>query len=362
MRILILTRKYPPKIGGMEKQSFEIIKNLKLSLGSDLDYIYLNKGQIHLIWWLPLAFLKSLWLMKRKNYDIIHVCDGALAPLGWLLKILTKKIVTVTIHGLDITYKNSIYQLIFPYCVKKLDCIFCVSKNTAKEAITRCAEAKKITVIPNGINPEELKTGLGDTKSLLSRELKSALRSKKIILTVGRLVKRKGVSWFIREVFPKLKAANKDIVYIIIGKGKEFNQIRNQIIGTDIFLMGEVNQSLLKLIYNSADCLVMPNIPVEGDFEGFGIVAVEASSLGVPVVASNVDGISDAVIDGRNGFLVQPMNAEQFSAKILQSLKMGKKQRRNIQRFTEKAFSWKDLTARYLEKFMQLNEEKSGRL
>lgn len=345
----------------MEKQSFELIRNLKSLFGADLDYIYLNKSQANLIWWVPLTIIKSLLLIKRKNYDVIHICDGALAPLGWLLKKVAKKRVTVTIHGLDLTYKNKLYQATVPFCIKKLDRVFCVSKNTANISVSKGIDPKKIAVIPNGINPSELKVSAANPKTLLSEQLRLPLSDKTILLTVGRLVKRKGVSWFIREVFPGLKKARKNIVYIIVGEGKASDQIKKQI-GTrhikDILLLGQVNQNLLKLIYNSADCLVMPNIPVPGDLEGFGIVAVEASSLGVPVVASNVDGISGAVIDNKNGFLVEPMNGKQFSEKIMRSFRLGKKQRDRIKSFTENNFSWKDITARYIKSFRQLIDEK----
>jgi phosphatidylinositol alpha-1,6-mannosyltransferase len=64
-----------------------------------------------------------------------------------------------------------------------------------------------------------------------------------------------------------------------------------------------------KLAYNTADLLVMPNIPVPGDAEGFGLVALEAASAGLPVVASDLEGIPDAVVQNDTGILVPPGNA-----------------------------------------------------
>jgi glycosyltransferase involved in cell wall biosynthesis len=56
----------------------------------------------------------------------------------------------------------------------------------------------------------------------------------------------------------------------------------------------------------------MPNIEVNGDIEGFGIAAIEAGCCGLPVIASDVQGLKDAVLDGRTGFLVEARNTEGF--------------------------------------------------
>ncbi len=351
MKILILTRKYPPKKGGMEKQSFELIRNIKSNLKKDLDYIYLNKNQINLFWWIPLTFIKSLFLIKKKNHDIIHLCDGLLSPVGFLLKKLTNKKVTVTIHGLDIIYKKKIYQSIIPFCVKNLDKVFCVSKNTANICISKGIDPKKIIVIPNGINPNELKIEIKNPKELLSKKIDYNLENRKVITTVGRLVKRKGVSWFIKEVFPKLK--NQNIVYLIVGSGEEEKNIK-QNINQDILLLGSINEDFLKLVYNSTDCFVMPNIPIKGDVEGFGIVAIEASSLGIPVVASKIDGIKEAVIENKNGFLVKPKDKEIFTKKIIEAINFNNKRKKEIKEFTEKNFSWKQVSQKYINAFRQL--------
>ena len=355
MKLLVLTRKYPPQIGGMQKQSFELIRSLKLELKENIDYLYLNKNQLNLIWWIPLNFFKAFIMTKKNNYDIIHICDGLLSPLGLLLKKISSKKVTVTIHGLDVVYNNKLYQLIVPYCIKKLDKIFCVSKNTAKICIDKGIDNKKISVITNGVNPDEFSTDIKNAKEILSKKINCPLYNKKIIITVGRLVKRKGVSWFIEDVFPELKKSEKNIVYIIAGSGKEENDIKNKIKeNKNIIFLGKIDDDLLKILYNSADCFVMPNIPVPDNIEGFGIVAIEASSKGVPVVASNIDGINEAVINNKNGFLVESRNIDMFKKRIIEAINMDKKRRNEIKIFTEKKFGWNIISKKYIDEFLEL--------
>ncbi|GAG87335.1 unnamed protein product, partial [marine sediment metagenome] len=101
-----------------------------------------------------------------------------------------------------------------------------------------------------------------------------------------------------------------------------------------------------KLLYNAADLLLMPNIHVDGDMEGFGIVGLEAGSCGLPVIASNIEGIKDFVETRLNGFLVETKNADEFIDKI----KMVDKLNNDIIRKTIISnYEWPHITLKYLE-------------
>ncbi len=89
----------------------------------------------------------------------------------------------------------------------------------------------------------------------------------------------------------------------------------------------------------------MPNILVKGDMEGFGIVAIEASSCGLPVIASNLEGIKDAVINGKTGWLVQPYNSKEFIRKI-ESKPISIK---TVRSTTINKFNWDKIALNYLE-------------
>jgi phosphatidylinositol alpha-1,6-mannosyltransferase len=134
-------------------------------------------------------------------------------------------------------------------------------------------------------------------------------------------------------------------VYLVVGAGPEREAIEAAIaradLGDHVRLLGRVPQSALNAVYSRADVFVMPNVPVEGDVEGFGIAALEASSTGTPVVAADVDGISDAVRAG-NGILVPAKDAVAFAKAVL-ATDSSPRARKAIRAFTLAEFSWEKI-------------------
>ena len=153
-KILFVSKNYPPKLGGLETYSYNLIKEFEQNYS--VYKIVLRKSILNLVWFLPFSFLKALLLARRHSLKNIHLCDGLLAPLGVLLKWVTRTSVSVSIHGLDITYKNRFYQRLIPRCVAQLDKIICVSRSTRDECVDRGIPKGKCWVIPNGIRPDEL--------------------------------------------------------------------------------------------------------------------------------------------------------------------------------------------------------------
>jgi glycosyltransferase involved in cell wall biosynthesis len=90
---------------------------------------------------------------------------------------------------------------------------------------------------------------------------------------------------------------------------------------------------------------IMPNITVPGDVEGFGIVAIEAGSCGLPVIASNLQGIRDAVLDGQSGILVEERNANAYMTAI-QNMQLDREQ---IRTTVISTFNWATIYDQYYE-------------
>jgi glycosyltransferase involved in cell wall biosynthesis len=341
VKLLFITRKYPPSIGGMEKVSYDL--SMELSKKIPTTIISWGGSQKWLFYFLPKALFQSLFFIPTKKITNIHLADGLLAPLGLALKIITRRKVTVTVHGLDITYKNKLYQATIPYCLSKLDKVVCISSATKNECIKRGIPAYKCTVIPWGVHPNEFK--IKATRKALEKIAGMELNNKKVLITVGRLVKRKGVSWFIENVMPKL---DSNYIFLVAGDGPERTDIQEVIkthkLQARVKLLGKVSDLDKKILYNTADVFVMPNIKVEGDMEGFGIVAVEAASAGLPIVASNLEGITSAIINGQTGILSSPKNTVNFMKSLNISLALA---RNYVQRAALLKFSWNTVCNSY---------------
>ena len=351
LKILFISRNYPPRLGGLEAFSYNLIKEFE---AHEITHkITLGKSYIHLFWFLPFALLKGFYMTKKHGISFIHLCDGLLAPVGIFLKLLTDVRISITIHGLDITYRSFWYQKVIPRCAARLDRTICVSHSTQDECLRRGIPSSQCIVIPNGIRPEEFyMPHSGDAlRRKLEKMIGMPVKKETVLATVGRLVPRKGVAWFVKEVIPRLDTS---YLYLIVGDGPEYQRIEEILEGHHIrhrvFLLGRVSDEERNVIYNASDILIMPNITIPDDVEGFGIVAIEAGSCGLPVIASYLQGIKDAVIEGKTGYLVGECDTEGFLRKI-RGMRLKKDHVRNIVNFT---FDWQQIYKQYLDVMVKL--------
>jgi phosphatidylinositol alpha-1,6-mannosyltransferase len=353
MKVLFITRKYPPQIGGMEKYSYDLIKNFS----GQKEVIALKKSQMHLFWFIPYALVKGIFLSRK--VDLIYLCDSLLAPVGLVLKLISKKPVMATAHGLDIIYNNWIYKNINVRSLKYLDKIIAISQATQKNCLACGVKPEKCLFIPNGINIVNLEKKYN--KKDLSRFLKFNINNKKILLTIGRLTKRKGVAWFIKNVMPQLDV---DIIYLIAGVGSEEKHIKEMIIksGTmnQVIVLGKVTEDDKNMLFQTSDIFIMPNITKKNDQEGFGLSPLEASLVGLPVIASRIEGLTDSIIDNKNGYLVESKNINKFIEKINDILnsKDVSDIKNNFSTYTKENFDWKKIISEYEKVFETvLNKE-----
>jgi glycosyltransferase involved in cell wall biosynthesis len=342
-KVLIITRKYPPSVGGMEAYSRSFIRHMEPLY--HVDKIVLGGKQANLVWFLPYALVSSVFLNLVKKYDLVYLCDGLLAPLGVVLKSMFGVKTAVTIHGLDITYDRFFYQNIVPPAVAKLDKVVCVSGNTREECLKRGIGEGKCVVISNGLE-EDMRGRKGLREGISSNATKiGPYGGKKILISVGRLIRRKGIDWFIENVMTKL---DKEYIYLVVGEGPERGRILEAVedhgLEDRVRLLGRLDEISLMDLYDSAHAMVMPNQRIHNDPEGFGIVAIEAAGRGLPVIASSVDGIKEAVIEGKTGWLIRGNQADLFVEKIRD---IGL--RRDVVKQASAVFSWDRIIRKYEE-------------
>ena len=345
----------------MEKINFYL--SLNLGKLANLELISWNKSQKWLPFFLCYLLVKSSYILLTKKIDIIHLGDGLLSPLGLILKKFFHIPVVATIHGLDITWRFWPYQIMVPWCLARLDRIICRSTHTGEECLQRKIPQKKVVIISGGIEAGEfyLSEDKGEIRRILSKQLKIDLQNKEILLSVGRLVERKGFHWFAGKVFPGVLGRRKNSIYLIVGEGQLRSRIqkdieKNGLVGK-VFLLGEVKHQTLKMLYNTSDLFIMPNIPVEGDIEGLGFVALEANSATLPVIASKLEGITSAVEDGKSGFLIEPYDIQGFIKVIITLMeddRMKEKIGRSAREYILENYSCEKIAGKYYQEFKKV--------
>ena len=183
----------------------------------------------------------------------------------------------------------------------------------------------RLFVTPNGIEPDRfgdsfpgVLTTRSDRRAVLATAF-PALADKigpddLLLCSVGRQVKRKGHEWFIRNVMPQLA---RNVHLALGGKGPQSEAIRQATLDTGlddrVHSLGLVAEEDLASLYSGGDLFVMPNVPVDGDIEGFGVVMLEAGLCGMPSIASRIEGIQDVITDGVNGYCVDALDVDGFA-------------------------------------------------
>lgn len=353
MKILFISRAYPPTVGGIENQNYEL--SVWLSKIAEVKLIANRRGKIFLPFFLPYVSCKALFLMK--NYDTLLLGDGVLACVGWLVKLFHKKPVISVIHGLDFTYEFGLYQKLWVgYFIKKLDKLIAVGNETIKIGIKKGIPPEKFVFVPNGVDAEKFSKVY--SRADLDEALKIKTGEKKVILTSGRLAKRKGVAWFVEKVLPKLGG---DIIYVVAGEGPDRKNIENAIeknhLQDRVLMLGYISDEQRNILLGACDLFVQPNIKIAGDVEGFGISVLEAAASRLPVLAAELEGLRDAINDGQNGFLLPSENANAWINKIKELLvdddfrkDFGEKARQ----FVIENYSWDKIAQKYLEEIKKI--------
>lgn len=221
--------------------------------------------------------------------------------------------------------KNKIYdRTLGNWTVQAADKIASVSKIDMKNAIKLWnLDSDKICWLPNAI----------DINSFNGNNCNDHLN----VVFIGRLEPWKGVHTFIKAARMILKERD-DVTFTLVGDGSLRNHVENNGYTDRIKVLGEVPYNQIPNILSNASILVLPSY-----MEGLPTVCLEALASKVPVVASNIGGIPEIVIDGKTGYLFPPGNAELFADRILRLLaneSLRSRMGRNGLRLVKKLYTW----------------------
>jgi phosphatidylinositol alpha-1,6-mannosyltransferase len=348
MKILFISRAFPPIVGGIENQNYELSQWLPKH--AEVKTLANRKGKNFLLFFLPYALIKALFSMPK--YDVLLLGDGVLGIVGWAIKrCFPKKTVVSVVHGLDLTFKNSFYQSVWVrFFLPSLDELIAVGNETIRQGVARGIPESKFTFIPNGVDTE--KHFESHERKELEDLLGLSLAGKHVLLTSGRLAKRKGVAWFVRNVMPVLP---ENILYIVAGDGVDRENIEHARAEASMLdrvkVLGYVSDEIREILFNTCDLFIQPNIKVEGDMEGFGISVIEAASCELPVVASALEGLKDAIKDRENGCLVESEDSEGYVSTITELLVDSAalaKFRKQVRRYVVDHYAWENISQLYI--------------
>lgn len=257
-----------------------------------------------------------------RKHDINVVCIGELVAGTWLgiaLRKLFKTRLIIYVHGEEITTLTGgrFYGKQRKTYLHAADKIVAVSSFT-RDAMKSLMDVPyaAVQLIQNGVDTEQFFPG-EKPADLISRH---GLAGKQVVLTIGRMVARKGIDNAIRAIAQVLQK-RPQLHYLIVGEGEMHDEIAALIIAEkvseQVTLVGKVSQDDLVRYLQVCDLFLMPNRTLaDGDTEGFGLVFREANACRKPVIGGRAGGVVEAVVDGYSGLLVDGYNVNEIASAI----------------------------------------------
>jgi phosphatidylinositol alpha-1,6-mannosyltransferase len=296
-------------------------------------------------------FLDSAWLILRRRIRVLHA--GKNLPEGFIARLLSRVFrvpYVVYAHGEEITVfqRNPKLAPRLPAIYRDAAAVIVNSAFTRRLVEDLGVDPARVVVISPGVNAGEFAP-----RPAAPLRARLGLEGKTVLLTVGRLQRRKGHDMVIAAL-PRILERFPDLVYVIAGEGEERESLERLALDRGVQravrFLGAVPQEDLPALYSLADIFIMANRAMPGgDVEGFGIVFLEAGAAEKPAIAGRSGGTADAVEDGVTGFLVDGESATEIAAAVerlagdpaLRSC-MGECARRRV----EREYSWEVITKR----------------
>jgi rhamnosyl/mannosyltransferase len=330
MKVLQLTKHYPPYYGGVESVTFDLVQGLN-KLGVRCDVICANnklqtkldKFSTHYIHRaasfgklfstsISPALIKTL-KASCENYDIIHVhCPDPLTTFALFL-IRPKAKIVVHWHS-DIIKQKQLLKLFMPlqnWLLSRADKIIGTSNDYIQYSPQLKNFTHKIECIPIGISTERMKVSLHEVE-----KIKEFYANRKIVFSLGRLIYYKGFEYLIEAV----KYLPKDVIVLIGGTGVLGARLQQLILSFELSdrvkLIGRIEDKDLGNYFEASEVFCLPSIERS---EAFGVVLLEAMQMGKPIIATKIDGSGVPWVnqDNLTGFNVPIKDPKALAERIM---------------------------------------------
>lgn len=271
------------------------------------------RGYVH-------AIFKVCKISRQYEVKQIHVArvlpDGFVALL---VRWITKVPYLLYAHGEEIqTHLTSRkFSWLMPKIYNGAAAVIANSTNTKQILENIGISSGKIHIINPGVCGELFTISEHAGETIRQRH---KLNNGPVLLTVGRLQRRKGQDMVIKSL-PRILKKVPTAKYLIVGTGDDEAYLQNLVyecgVADNVVFAGQVPDHELTAYYAACDVFIMANRQVGEDIEGFGIVFLEASAMGKPVIGGKSGGTQDAIVDGLTGFRVDGDEIEEIATSIL---------------------------------------------
>ncbi|MEU5143534.1 glycosyltransferase family 4 protein [Streptomyces sp. NPDC021139] len=340
-KTLIVTNDFPPRPGGI--QAF--LHNMALRLDPERLVVYAStwkrgregteataafdaeqpftvvRDRTTMLLPTPGATRRAVGLLRE--HGCTSVWFGAAAPLGLMAPALRKagaERLVATTHGHEAGWAQlPAARQLLRRIGESTDTITYLGEYTRSRiagALTPEAAARMVQ-LPPGVDEKTFHPASGGDEV----RARLGLTERPVVVCVSRLVPRKGQDTLIRAM-PRILAAEPDAVLLIVGGGpyeKDLRRLAEETgVAASVHFTGAVPWSELPAYYGAGDVFAMPCRTRRGglDVEGLGIVYLEASATGLPVVAGDSGGAPDAVLDGETGWVVRGADPNESADRI----------------------------------------------
>lgn len=299
-------------------------------------------AKLQILFFVAMQFIYSCALLIKNRYHLVHI--HWIIPQGiegLLIKFFFNTPVIATVHGSDLFGLKQFN--FFKKIILKNATICTVNSSATLKEVKNIEPRTKIELIPMGVDTKMFSS---DKKKVL---LKKQYKNATLLLAVGRLIGCKGLDYLIQSL-PTVINRFPNIRLLIVGDGPERKNLEYLIkkcnLAQDVVIfLGSVPHAQLSTIYASSDMLIVPSVTDKktGETEGQGIVVLEGMASGIPVIGSACGGISDLIINGKNGLLVKERDVRGLSNAIIKMI-LDKKLEdiciKNGQQMVRKEYSW----------------------
>ncbi len=291
-----------------------------------------------------LGGMLAIWrLCRRRSYDIVHVhWPVPHALFGWVARKACGAAMVTLWYGVELRWVKSRLpwlKAFLRWAVRTSDQVVAISSATAGE-IAELVH-RPVPVIPYAV-------GFATAPADIPPRPGRAADDPFVVLFVGNLIERKGVRYLVDAVHRLSPRIPMRLLILGKGEGAEGSRLREQVksLGLEdrVEMPGRVPEPELHRAFARANVLVLPSIvDARGDTEGLGVVLLEAMSYHLPVIASNVGGITDIVADGETGLLVPPADPVALAAaleRLATDAPLAERLADAGRRYVQEHFSW----------------------